>query len=67
MSALVTLAIPIYNVEKYVESSLESAFTQSYEDIEFLIIPDKCTDNSLAIVSKLAQKYINRETTILPP
>lgn len=41
MSALVTFAIPVYNVEDYVESSLESAFSQSYENIEYMIIPDR--------------------------
>ena len=49
----VTLAIPIYNVERYVERSLLSALNQSFEDIEFLIVDDKGTDNSMKIVKDI--------------
>lgn len=67
MSALVTLAIPVYNVENYVESSLESAFSQSYDNIEYMIIPDKCTDSSLTVVSSVVHRHSHRKITILPP
>lgn len=49
----VTLAIPVYNVEKYIERSLLSALAQTFDSIEFLIVDDKGTDNSIAVVKRI--------------
>ena len=46
----VTIGIPMYQAEKYLSRSLESALAQTYPSIEFLIVDDGCTDGSLAIV-----------------
>jgi glycosyltransferase involved in cell wall biosynthesis len=46
----ITLAMPICNVAPYVERALLSALNQTYENIEYLIIDDKGTDNSMTIV-----------------
>lgn len=46
----VTIAIPLYNAEKYIEKTLESALSQTFESIEFLIIDDSGTDRSMDIV-----------------
>jgi glycosyltransferase involved in cell wall biosynthesis len=50
---LITISLPVYNVEKYVEKSLLSAFNQTYDNIEYLIVDDKGTDNSMQIVRKV--------------
>lgn len=50
---LVSIIIPIYNVEKYVKNCLESVFNQSYRNIEIIIVDDKGTDNSMKIVRKV--------------
>lgn len=49
----VTIAIPVYNVEDYIEKSLLSALNQTFEDIEFLIVDDKGNDGSIDIVKRL--------------
>jgi glycosyltransferase involved in cell wall biosynthesis len=54
---LITLALPIYNVEKYVERALLSALNQSYDNIEFIIVDDKGKDNSMAIVRKALSEH----------
>lgn len=46
----VTIGIPVYQAEKYLSRSLESALAQTYPSIEFLILDDGSTDGSLAIV-----------------
>ena len=46
----VTIAIPVYNVEMYVRESLLSALNQTFQSIEFLIIDDKGTDNSIGVI-----------------
>jgi len=57
-SDLVTLAIPIYNVCDFVERALLSALNQTYNNIEFLIIDDRGTDNSMAIVDDIIIHHI---------
>ncbi len=53
----VTIAMPVYNVENYVEKSLLSAINQTFENIEFLIIDDKGADNSMAVVRKIMETH----------
>lgn len=53
---LVTVLIPIYNVEKYVKKCLTSLVNQSYKNIEILAIDDGSPDNSRDIVLDFAEK-----------
>ena len=50
MNYLVTLSLPVYNVEPYIEKALLSALNQSFESIEYIIVDDKGSDNSMDIV-----------------
>ena len=50
---LVSIGIPVYNVEPYIEKCLLSVLNQTYENIEILVVDDLGTDNSMQIVSKL--------------
>lgn len=54
---LVTVSIPIYNAAEYVEKSLLSALNQTYKNIEYLLVDDKGTDNSMAIVEDIIRKH----------
>lgn len=49
----VSVIIPVYNAEKYIERCLRSLLSQTLKDIELIIIDDSCTDNSMAIVRRL--------------
>ncbi len=53
----VTIAIPVYNVEEYIEKSLLSALDQTFDDIEFLIVDDKGNDGSIDIVKRLQSTH----------
>lgn len=57
MDYKVTLAMPVYNVEKYVERALLSALNQTFDSIEFLIVDDKGTDGSMDVVRKIAAMH----------
>lgn len=54
---LVSIGIPVYNVEPYIEKCLLSALSQSYENLEILVVDDCGSDNSMAIVSSLIQTH----------
>ncbi|MBQ8784417.1 MAG: glycosyltransferase family 2 protein [Alphaproteobacteria bacterium] len=54
MSHTVTVVIPVYNVEKYLEQCLDSVINQTYKDIEIICINDGSTDNSITILEKYA-------------
>lgn len=53
----VTLSMPIYNVADYVERALLSALNQTFESIEFLIVDDRGTDNSMDIVRRIVAEH----------
>lgn len=53
----VTIAIPMYNAEKYIRTTLDSALAQSFERIEFLILDDCSTDSSMGIIREYQQTH----------
>lgn len=54
---LITLAIPVYNVESYIEKALLSALNQSYGNMEILIVDDKGCDKSMSIVCDIISNH----------
>ena len=50
MSPAVSIIVPCYNCEKYVERCIESIFKQSYADIEVIAVNDGSSDNSLNLL-----------------
>ncbi len=52
----VSITVPVYNVEKYLEKCLDSLIGQTLKDIEIICINDGSTDNSLSILEKYAKK-----------
>lgn len=50
-----SIIIPVYNVEKYVEKTLVSVCNQDYDDYEIIIINDGSPDNSLRICEEFAK------------
>ena len=53
---LVSIIVPIYNVEKYLEKCILSLLSQTYKNIEILLIDDGSTDTSPLIVDQYAMK-----------
>ena len=60
---LVTIVVPVYNGEKYLEACIKSILAQSYSNIEILLIDDGSTDNSYKICAHY-QKKDNKITVI---
>ncbi|MCI6191164.1 MAG: glycosyltransferase [Clostridium sp.] len=54
---MVSIIIPVYNVEEYIEECLKSILNQTYKDIELLIVDDGSTDNSIKIIKRYESKF----------
>ena len=53
----VTIGIPVYNVEKYIRLTMDSALAQTFDNIEFLVLDDCGTDASMDIVRNYQQAH----------
>lgn len=56
MNPLISIIIPVYNVEKHIEKCVKSLLDQTYENIEIILINDGSADNSGAVCNSLAEK-----------
>jgi len=54
----VSVIIPVYNTEAYVEEAMRSIMNQTFRDIEIIIIDDGSTDNSLTVIKNWRWKTI---------
>ena len=54
--SLVSIIIPVYNVERFVKKSILSAMNQTYKDLEIVIVNDGSTDNSGKICHEIEEK-----------
>lgn len=57
---LISVVIPIYNVEKYLDSCIESVIRQTYQNLEILLVNDGSTDQS----EKICREYANKDARI---
>lgn len=60
MNPKVSILVPIYNVEAFIERCAVSLFEQTFEDIEYIFVNDCSPDNSIDILNKVIQGYPNR-------
>lgn len=61
MSKIVSIIVPVFNVEKHIRKSINSILNQTVycEDIEVIMVDDCSTDNSGVIIDEYASKYEN--------
>lgn len=58
----VSIIVPVYGVEKYIERCARSLFEQTLDDIEYLFIDDCTPDKSIKILKTVLEDYPNRKT-----
>lgn len=56
----VSVVIPIYGVEKYIERCIRNLFGQTLEDIEFIFVDDCSNDMSISILKQVLHEYPRR-------
>ena len=54
---LVSIIVPVYNVEKYIDKCLNSLVNQTLKNIEIIVVNDGTKDNSQKIIDKYTKKY----------
>ena len=65
---IISVVMPVYNNEKYLDDSIRSILNQTYNNFEFIIINDGSTDGSFTIINSYLRKddriiLINKENT----
>ena len=59
--SLVSVIIPCYNGETFLEEALRSVLTQSYPHVEIVVVDDGSTDSSAAIAQRFPVRYIRQQ------
>ncbi len=53
---MISIIIPVYNLENYIERTLDSVCAQTYDDLEIIVVDDGSKDKSLSVIEKYAEK-----------
>lgn len=53
----ISVIVPVYNTEQYLETCLNSIINQTYKDIEIIVVNDGTKDNSQDIINRFSNKY----------
>ncbi len=53
----ISILMPIYNVEQYLEKTLDSVFLQTYQNIDYVFVNDCSPDNSFQVLKDVINKY----------
>ena len=56
-SIKVSILVPFYKVERYVSRCVESLFTQTYKNIEYVFVNDCTPDRSMEVINEMIDKY----------
>mgnify|MGYP001131787503 FL=1 len=58
---LVTVIVPVYNAEQFLDKCIRSIQNQTYQEIEIILVNDGSTDNSL----KICENYSAKDSRII--
>lgn len=58
----ISIIVPIYGVEKYIERCVRSLFEQTLDDLEYIFVDDCTLDHSMEILKQLIEEYHSRLT-----
>jgi glycosyltransferase involved in cell wall biosynthesis len=65
MTRKISVLMPVFNAEKYLDESISSILQQTYKNFEFIIIDDGSSDNSRRILKKYKNQYKNHKINLI--
>lgn len=66
MENKVSIIVPVYNAQKYIEETIRSVKAQTYENWELLLVEDGSTDDTARVLEELLQKEPDARIRVLP-
>ena len=64
MSYKVSILVPVYGVEQYIERCARSLFEQDYENLEYIFVDDCSPDHSIELLEKTLCDYPKRKEQV---
>jgi glycosyltransferase involved in cell wall biosynthesis len=64
---LVTIVTPAYNQGEYLAATMRSVLEQDYQALEYIVIDDGSSDESLSVAERVAAEYPGRVTVVTQP
>lgn len=64
MENKVSILVPVYGVEKYIEQCVVSLMEQTYDNIEYIFVNDCTKDNSINILREVIKRYPQRKSQV---
>ncbi|MBQ4168380.1 MAG: glycosyltransferase, partial [Bacteroidales bacterium] len=64
MKPLVSVIVPVYNVEKFIGECVRSLFAQTLEEVEFIFVNDCTPDGSMEVVRKIMEEFPGRADAV---
>ena len=58
-SAMVSVIIPVYNVQMYLAECVDSVINQTYKNLEIILVDDGSTDNTLKLLRNISNDIVN--------
>lgn len=65
MSVSVSVIVPVYNVEKYLDECLSSLVNQTLSELEIIVVNDGTKDNSQSIIDQYVKQYPNKVVSLI--
>lgn len=65
MKYKVSVIVPVYNVEKFIERCVESLMEQTLQEVEFIFVNDATPDNSWNVLNDVLKKYPARRSDVI--
>lgn len=65
MSVSVSVIVPVYNVEKYLDECLSSLVNQTLSELEIIVVNDGTKDNSQNIIDQYVKQYPNKVISLI--
>lgn len=54
---MISVIVPVYNLEQYIEETLDSIIKQTYDKMEIIVVDDGSTDKTASIIDELSEQY----------